>query len=195
VKHIPLLILLFFSTASLGQLKFSFERNVIAQSTTCILLKERDNKKELSVVSEVERFGEPDFTSIRGREIFRIVMHGAPANTKDIRIQTIERRDSLCIVTLKYVKNLRKKQILVHSKTYDITKWNEFMSLAGKYFIREVETSESKRTLGDESFELYEFNQNGAYKMMYGSDAPTGILTLMEYLDYLTSPIFNDECP
>jgi hypothetical protein len=157
-------------------------------------LKEEDPELENVLQSDLARFDEERNLNSYANDVFRIVTYGEPGDLKDIIIRKIEKKDSTCVVSIKYLKNFRRKEVLVHSKVYDLSKWNEFQSLAKRYFWQSSQYSEVKIARAGELGLQYEILDSGKYELISTVDLSSDTMWLYDYLDYLVSPIFDDKC-
>jgi hypothetical protein len=175
-----------------AQLPFSFERKYLAQQTDCLKLGQYQQDSNNDVENEILRFGEP----LRANDdiFFRITTYGTPGDAKSVVIHKIERRDSTCVVSIKFLRNLRRKEVFYHAKVYDLSKWNDFMVLVKKNFWEATESS-TKVFFHDGMHVQYEFQDGANLKCINGTDANPDIVWLHDYLQYLISPIFEDACP
>lgn len=187
-------LFVFVASNASGQLPFSFDRRFISESSYCTSLKEGNPEVEAEISHDLVRFSEEPSQQLGTREIFRIVDHGAPGDIRSIFIRTIERVDSTCVVTVKFVRNARKNQVFVHTKTYDISKWRDFEALAARYFTATSAYDNEKIAYVDDTYQKYELNSSMGYRLLTEKEASPDIMWLRDYLDYLISPIFESKC-
>ena len=195
IRRLFLLKLIFVSVTvqcAFSQLPFSYQRNVIKEESFCIPLEESEKDAEGDIFSEITRFGEEPL-SFTNKNIFRVIDHGE-RDVRDIVIRKIEKTDSVCVVTIKLIRNLRKRQVFVHRKTYDLSKWNDFQRLAKKYFREDSEYSSVKTYFPEGAYQKYEYNESGNYQVLSERETGSNGMWLRDYLEYLVSPIFVEEC-
>lgn len=179
---------------SSAQLPFSFQRNFISEESICIPLGDGRESNEDDISGDITRFGEEPLSS-SNKNMFRVIDHGDPGDLRSITIRTIERRDSLCVVTIKTIRNPRKGIVFIHRKTYGIEKWNDFQALAKRYFRKSDKDSSVKTYFPDGAYQRYELNQEGDYSVLSERQTGSNGILLRDYLEYLLSPIFEEECP
>jgi hypothetical protein len=155
-------------------------------------LSEQQFTENPDITHDMYRFGEPSLKHDPDRNIFRVVTYGEPGELKDIVIRTIEKRDSTCIVTIKFLK--RKNQVFVHSKIYDLDKWKDFKKLSARYYRKYDRNSTVKVFHRDNCYQLYEDLEAGSYRSLIGREANNETVFLIDYLEYLLSPIFEYGC-
>ena len=175
-----------------AQTTFSFNRNFTAQETHCFKLAAEPD--DIDIDSVIGRFHESPIND-SDKTIFRIVNYAQPGNLKYVTIRSIEKNDTSCIVTVKFLKNYRRQVVMVHSKTYDLEKWKEFRLMVSRYFQPAPGESVVKASYQEHSFQRYEFIENKNYQVLTGENAGSNISWLNDYLEYLVSPIFAEECP
>jgi hypothetical protein len=176
-----------------SQLPFSFSRNYLKEKNDCVKVEPQRETDPADILSVITAFHEDPLSDSK-RDVFRIIDFGKPGDLKAIVIQKIERIDSTCVVTIKLLKN-RKNLMFVHSKTYDISKWNDFEDLAKKYFRPDSKFTNVKTFNPHRAYQKYEYRHSGNYETMSGDDAGSNIMWLRDYLEYLLSPIFEVTCP
>lgn len=178
---------------SSAQLPFSFKRNFITEESFCIPLEDGRGVDGDDIAREITRFGEEPLTS-RDKNMFRVIDYSEPDNVRSITIRTLERRDTLCIVTIKTMMNPRKGIVFVHRKTYGLEKWNDFQVLAKRYFREDDKYSTVKTYFPEGAYQRYELLQDGKYHVLSERQTGSNGILLRDYLEYLLSPIFDDEC-
>lgn len=189
------IIILLIGNRTVGQ-TFSFNRDYLSEDTYCIKLKPRSAENSLDIESELERFDEKSIDKDINSEVFRIVSMGVPGNEKAIVINTLEKLDSTCILTIKIVKNLKKGEITVHTKTFDVEAWDKFNLLADTTFWNQKEEAPSIRAVHDGGIFIYEFNNLGRYyRVVRGSSTgDTEVGQTRKYLSYLLNYFFDVRC-
>jgi hypothetical protein len=175
-----------------AQLDFSFNRSFISQESTCVSLAEQQFTESPDISDDMYRFGETPLEHNVTRDIFRVVTYGQPGELKDIVIRSIEKRDSTCVVTIKFL--MKKNQVFVHSKVYDLGKWKDFKKLSGRYYRKYDRNSTVKIFHRDNCHQLYEDLESGRYRSLTGREANNETAFLIDYLEYLLSPIFEYGC-
>jgi hypothetical protein len=185
-------VTLLLSLNARAQLDFSFNRNFRSQESTCINLAEQQFTESPDITDDLYRFGEKSLEDNPTKDIFRAVTFGEPGEVKDIVIRTIEKRDSSCVVTIKFL--MKKNQVFVHSKVYDLDKWKDFRKLSARYYRKYDRNSTVKVFHRDNCYQLYEDLESGRYRSLTGSEANNETVFLIDYLEYLLSPIFEYGC-
>jgi hypothetical protein len=195
MKVILIIVILFNCNLTFGQ-TFSFNRNYISEDTYCIKLKPRDPINSLKIESELERFGEKSIDKELSRQVFRIVSMGVPGDEKSIVINSLEKKDSTCILTIKTIKNLKRNEITVHTKTFDELLWDKFNLLADTTFWNQTEEAPNIRPVLDGQILIYEFNDLGKYhRVVRGSSARDTVVGQTKmYLNYLLNYFFDVKC-
>jgi hypothetical protein len=192
MKLVAILFGLFLTAESMAQLPFSFERKYLSERTDCLKLGVYLAGSDNPVENDILRFGEP--ATDNDNVYFRIITYGVPGDAKSVVIHKIERFDSTCMVSIKFLKSLRRKEVFYHAKVYDLSKWTDFMSLVKKNFWEATEST-TKVFIHDGMHVQYEFQDGDRYKRIDGTNANPDIVWLHDYLQYLISPIFEDACP
>jgi hypothetical protein len=177
-----------------AQLPFSLHRKVLGENTYCMPLKQSPLESDSRLEFQLGRFSEEQLQDNDHCDVFRIVDYKNSADLRGITIRRIERFDSTCVVTLKVIKNLRKNVVFVHTKTYDISKWNDFVLLASKYFSKDSKFSAIKVVYRDNWHQKMEWQQTGNYRVISDYEGGTDVFLLRDYLEYLLSPIFENSC-
>ena len=155
-------------------------------------LAEQQFTESPDITDDLYRFGEKSLEENAGRDVFRVVTYGQPGELKDIIVRTIEKRDSTCVVTIKFL--MKKNQVFVHSKVYDLDKWKDFKKLSARYYKKYDSKSTVKVFHRDNCYQLYEDLESGRYHSMTGRQANNETAFLIDYLEYLVSPIFEYGC-
>ncbi len=190
------ILILFVCNWTFGQI-FSFNRDYISEDTYCINLKPRDTDSSLSIESELKRFEEQSIDKELGRQVFRIVSMGTPGDDQSIVIKVLEKMDSTCTLTIKMIKNLRKNKIIVHTKTFDNSLWDNFNLLADTTFWNQPEKAPIVRPgVHDGETLIYEFNDLGKYHSVVRglSTGDTKVVQTKMYLGYLLNSFFDVKC-
>lgn len=175
---------------------FSDKTNYKTADTYCLKLKPEGVTNSLDIDDQWKRLEEEEIDRVTNREIFRVIIMSSLGDVESIQINKIERIDSLCKVTTKFVKNLRRNEILVHTKTYDISMWNKFKTLADTTFWNQSETISINGSIHDGQIKVYEFNSMGQYrKLIRGSNTrDTDERLTSAYLGYLIGPFDDVKC-
>lgn len=190
---LPGIVLLFSIHHSHAQLTFSYSRNYISQETFCVPLENKRNYEGDDVLREITRFGEEPLSSTN-KNVFRVIDYDDRTDIRRITIRKIEKVDTVCLVTIKTIKNPRKGIVFVHQKKYSLDKWEDFQRLVKRYFRQDSKYSSVKIYYPEGWYQRYELSEAGNYQVLSERQTGSNGMVLRDYLEYLLSPIFEEEC-
>lgn len=190
---LPGIITLVSAHHSQAQLTLAFSRNFISQESFCVPLEKARGYNDDDVLREITRFGEEPLTSAN-KNVFRVIDYEDKGGIRRITIRKIEKSDSACVVTIKMIKNPRKGRVFVHQKKYPLDKWHDFQRLVKRYFREESKYSSVKVYYPEGAYQRYELSDAGNYQVLSERQTGSNGMVLRDYLEYLVSPIFEEEC-